>query len=432
MAKKIVPQHGVTPPLSQTPGGVEWLGQFDLIDQAAAKLLLDSVILVDAVEFERGLKTALKSVPASPRGAVTAMFAIREMPKPTVRQFEEPTKPFWQNNPSYFDLDSSSKQPDAVGRGKGIGSEGAMANLVRDLCGLLGPATHLDHPSIDLMRNQRCSRVVLLDDILASGDRAVEFVSAFYNHPTIRSWISSKFLSLSVAAYAGTERAIERLEKHPRVESVHVYRRISFGSPHWKSAERAECIAVCEKYASRTRKRDFALGYQDMCTLIAFHHKCPNNAPAILWAAGRRWKPMFNRRPGLGDASWSFAPSEADRSRRQFARYVGSSASSGGDRAASHFGPGERMRLLVLSLCRRRIRRPERLSMVAEVPAGEIGGLLKELRQLGWLDSTNRPTEAGIAQLEHAKRFVRPTYTRPPLIGLPYYPRQLRGSQRPV
>src|SRR5207249_4314579 len=101
----------------------------------------------------------------------------------------------WSDPPSapipsstYFDPVDDTARPRAVGGPAGVGSEGLIANLIRDLALEDGHSAFLDHPSIHSMRSVKSPEAFLVDDIIGSGKRALDFADAFADHRTIKSW----------------------------------------------------------------------------------------------------------------------------------------------------------------------------------------------------------------------------------------------------
>jgi hypothetical protein len=168
-------------------------------------------------------------------------------------------------------------------------------------------------------------------------------------------------------------------------------------------------------------------GYGDRLSLLVFSHKCPNNAPPILWSSGREWKPVFPPNPAAGTTPWEQIANSTDRRLAALDAIL----SRGADETppSSYFEPEAQLLLLVLSLCRRRRRRVAIIADIAEVSTATIEAALARLQALGWLDVERRVTDAGYAQLEHARRLGKPKSERPLLRGDFYYPKTLRRAQ---
>ncbi|MCV5540086.1 hypothetical protein OFN30_32625, partial [Escherichia coli] len=58
--------------------------------------------------------------------------------------------------------------------------------------------------SLDQMRNLQVKKLILIDDLIGSGDRTKEFIESVYNHPTIKSRLSFGTLEIEILAYMAT------------------------------------------------------------------------------------------------------------------------------------------------------------------------------------------------------------------------------------
>lgn len=203
----------------------------------------------------------------------------------------------------YFGADPKSC-PSAVRPGKGVGSEGPVANLIRDLCTVNGASQWLDHPSIHQMRSTRTKVIILVDDIIGSGSRIRTFLQGFFSHKTIRSWHSYGCFKTIVVSFAAHVEAVNRLSKSRLISQIRSEVSIRRGSPEWSSSDRKAIEALCIKYAEFSGKRGIPFGYKDVFTCLAFDYKCPNTAPAIIWAGSNEWRALFATRPRLHEQEW--------------------------------------------------------------------------------------------------------------------------------
>lgn len=74
--------------LSEAVRGQEWVNQFDLDDRELARQLLESLVLVSGIEFERQLVSLLTATAQEAAGP-SAFFAVREWPDPSVPYLKE-------------------------------------------------------------------------------------------------------------------------------------------------------------------------------------------------------------------------------------------------------------------------------------------------------------------------------------------------------
>ena len=250
--------------LSETARGQDSINQFDLPDRELAPRLLDSLVLVSGIEFERQLVSLLTETARNAAGP--ASFS-------PVREWPDPSDPYLREN----------EEADAVGSGGDIGSEGRVAAIVRGLC-RTNPSQFLNHPSIREMRNAKCRLIVLVDDFVGSGDRVAEFYAALWAHSTIKSWHSLGLIKFVLVAYSATSRGEGRVAKLLDLGPELVRGCPTFQDLPISRTERSALLAGLKSYAERTEHPHCPLGYGDTGAALVFEHGCPDNVPVIFWA----------------------------------------------------------------------------------------------------------------------------------------------------
>ena len=415
--------------LRETDIAQQWIEQFDAADRMIASLLLDSLILIDTTELNRGIRDVVFAGLRDQCRPV-ALYAIREAPRilppherrePHMLKYAEP----------YFDPDDDTARPDAVGRGGGVGSEGDIAHLIRDLTRELGPSRALDHPSIHAMRSTKCPRIILVDDIIGSGKRSRSFVEWFCDHKTIRSWTSLHYTHIVVVAYAAVDRLSKRLRSHRFVSSTLSDRSVQQGRRFWTDDQRQAIKTLCRDYAPNTSRPGLSLGFGEALTCMVFEHHCPNTAPAILWAERKiTWKALFKKRPGLGTLAWPVSINQTQRD-STFLASIRQEKLSLQDWQNHFSGPG-RLRILVVATVAKKLHRPQILSECLEISVAKATTLLQECRELGWIDAVPRVTADGIRALDYARKCG---ILKEDVIELKegfYFPRSLRMARGSV
>ena len=408
--------------LDETEVAQRWLHQFSDVDRSTAKLLLDSLLLVDSQRFERTLNLLIRRAIERHGGtSATALFSV--LPRDAMEQVPIiPSEDFENLAPEnrhliprrsvYFpQLDRD--RPNAAGIAANKGSEATVATLLRDIAQHLGSSRVLDHPSIHSMRSTKCHLAILADDIVGSGDRASHFIDAFCRNKSIRSWISLGYIRIVVVAYAGTQSGVTRLKKMRGVVDVIVRALLPRGRSFWTDAQRRHVEALCKNYGNRTSRSSLALGYKNALTCLVFQHKCPNTVPAIVWSARKSppWHPLFTNRPAFGDSIWPMAT----RPRTRVHAILRSAAD-----------PNRELRMMTLLAVARRRRSMVALADFLEVDSEQATSLLHECQVSGWVDSNCVLTHRGLRELQYAREQGLAKSSRLPLKPDPYYPRQLR------
>ncbi|WP_317178478.1 hypothetical protein [Pectobacterium sp. HCp5_1] len=162
-----------------------------------------------------------------------------------------------------------------------IGSEGVLANLIsKKSDSLKFRKKYFLQPNIDTIRREKIKNLVIVTDLIGSGQRIIDMIQSLWMIETIKSWFSLKYIRLHIVCFACTKRAEKLISKHPFKPQIHKY--MSECPTIWDSFpdfERSRIISLCEKYGSFDK---WPLGYEDSGVLISFEHSKPNNIPAIL------------------------------------------------------------------------------------------------------------------------------------------------------
>lgn len=399
-----------------TRRGQEWLAQFDPLDIDAAIRLVTALELVPSREIEAALLHLLEGL-ATRLTLPIALFAARELGVGELRQLP--------GHHYLGSVDNKSFHPPAVGPGHDVGSEGRIAQLIGNL--RVRNRVFLDHPSLTQMAKRKVRHIVLVDDFIASGKRISSFLAHLYEHPTVKSWVSLKYVAFSAVAYSATEAGSKRLQRCRPPLHVEFHRGCpTFDRQRWSDAERRAVSGICHKYAERVHvvDRPHALGYRNSQALMVLEYNCPNNVPAIVWSRSPRWSPLFPRRMIPTDLLPEFmAPSEYQSISARLVRLGQHRLSQNPDLIG--FGDTARKLVLFLSAVSRRFRRYVHLSTVTGLSVSECRSLRTQCLQWGLISSENVLTEAGRTELARL-RSKGPLFPPVDSSDEPYYPQSLR------
>ena len=387
------------------PNVVEtWLDDFADHDRARAAKLYQTLSFVTNTDFEVGIRRLLEDV-LEQAGAPVAVFAVRGL------AYEKRTKTHYLGA-----LGDRERKPMAM-IADDPGSEGRLAHLLSILANFASGSL-LSHPTINEMAEAGCRTIVFVDDLLGSGRRMRAFANHFYEHPTIRSWISLKHISAFLGlGFAGTSAGLRRAQwvKLPHF-TVQLHRAAPTIGDAFEPTEVDGIRDLCFTYAPRTSRAALPLGYHKTACLMIFAHACPNNAPAILWASkAGSWHALFPERLvpaelllGAGmrpTPAWPTRPSSEDSNEAEHSK--------------------ARDTAMILRLSRRKSHPATqrfRLSIVTGLPLTELRDLLARCVRAGLIDSHGRTTAAGVLELSRLSA-LRPPSRRSPT---PYFPKQLR------
>jgi hypothetical protein len=430
--------------LSGTREASLWLSQFAAADIPRAMRLLDDLTIVTPLDYLTRIKQQVETILQRHSGVI-AMYPIWDIQQlPPVGWLNERGGPA----ESVFALDTSSKTPGEVIEPPKLMMEGSVGSAIH----IIGDVVKefdgrvLDRPSLGALRRTRCTRILLLDDIIGSGQRVTEYLESFYLHPTVKSWCSHPGLQISIVCFAARDIAVNTLVRMPtpkvafaRPPAVEVlYDQLLFsGRSYWSAAERVAMEDLCDQYAALTDHPHMPHGYRGAFTMIVFPYSVPDTAPAILWseASDGRWKGLFPNRAVPSALLRQYEQIRRDpvdeRLSETLAR-IGQQRLSGLEWTKSAT-PTYRKLVLFLAVVARGFRRVERIAEVMEV--SKIGTLrmLAHARQFGLIDQYGVLTSRGQKELSYARSLATSAWEPSELHEQAFYfPKGLRVRQRSI
>ncbi len=388
------------------PRVAKWLENFAPARRETAMLLLDGLRLVSSTDLRRELGDLVADLAARLPGPVAA-FPAREVPKGESAHVEG-------RDGGYAIIEPALP-----------GSEAVIANVIRGVQRQPASATAI-LPALDLplMRGKRAPTILLVDDFSGSGSQILKFDCALRRHATVRSWMSGGFLTVHVAAYAATEKAIARLRRRFGDENVHILHPCpTFAGAGWTPEQLAEVETLCRGGPPRhggskrgrfprrkkSRKIDWTFGFENSRALIVFEHTAPNNMPQVLWKVSDGWNSLFEHKAVPPELLSLFQMRP-------------------GPPQEPHVGAEGAKRLgAIIELIAHRVKRPEQIAETADVSIAEAKRLLALARSLNLVGASGRLTDAGMVELAR-RRAVQPSRVLPNH-NEPYYPTQLRAGR---
>lgn len=408
-----MPFEPKSPNLLLTERGRTWLEQFAEADRPMIRQLTDALSLVSVQEFERTLQRSIEKLAKDSSGPA-ALYAAREVPRDSSLGFR-----------------NGGSGLDSVSTGSDVGSEARVAHVVRQLC-RTQPSRLLRQPSIESLLEQRVHHVVVVDDLIGSGERTRAYLDQLWSDSTTKSWWSYKKVRFTVVAYAGTAEGVRHVRQHPCKPDVEVHRYCPTldGLP-WPREQRRLARRLCKNYAGNYALRGWQLGFKSSAALLVFEHGCPNNVPNIFWAdskdSAEAWQPLFPGRASTAETASVFPPELASRTP------VSVLLSAGQKRVAKALStvldrPLSKETVIVLALLGRGINRMEAFAHATSLGVKECQVLLEACIESGLVSPRRRLTEAGAAELAGIANAAAPRTNRILELGEDcYYPLSLRG-----
>lgn len=375
--------------------------------------LTEALTLVSVVEFERNLKATIDKLASQTSGPL-ALYATREVPKGERLDFRQ-----------------GGSGLDAVARGWNTGSEARVAHIVRQMC-KTQPGRLLPQPSIEELLERRVDRILLIDDIVASGTRTRNYLDQIWRDASIKSWWSYKKLCFDVVAYAGTVHGLRRVRVHPSKPKLHVHRYCPTidGLP-WQPARRRQAVAVCERYTEIHRlPKGYGLGFGKVGALLVFEHGCPNNVPSIFWANSRddktSWQPLFPQKAITTELGSVFPDELVARAPISVLLDAGQKRIAAALRNVIDRPLPEDI-VVMLSLLGRGVHRVEALTHATGLTIRQCSAVLETCIEAGLVSPTWRLTELGRAELRGMEGAAGAQPKSAPGLGEDdYYPKSLR------
>ena len=409
---------------SQTPAALDWLKQFEASDQIDAATLLDSMLLVGMDALIDGIRSLVLDRGNRIDGAI-GLYVERELkihkgkPKPLFAEMKVP------RSGRLRAVGDGPKPVHAMGRNPEVGSEGILSWLVTEICRQY-PHKYVSHPGPDEIRQKRIRGFFVITDFLGSGKRTSTYLDAAWRVRSVKSWRSGKQISFHVIAYSGTKDGILRVQSH-RARSTVSYVKASPTIDDAFSKNAGRFKDLCRRYDPVSNHPIWSLGFGGVGALIAFAHGCPNNAPRMLHSSKENypWTPLFAGRvtaASRGDFPNSERPlSEVQRRLRRL----------GDEKLAdspwlSRLTDHGRVMLIVLAALRRGPRFDFALSERTGLTISEIDAALAVASELNWIRNDRRLTEAGIDELEQARKRDQQRISLPTQAKPLYVPTSLR------
>lgn len=418
--------------------GMAWLRQFDLRDQKVAANLLGVFCFVSRDEFASGLREQVLHKARCIDGPI-ALYAERELghrlgvPHRLFKESRGKVKRAYGVGPPPV-KSPRAYQPE-------VGSEGIVAQLITDLCRQF-PKRFLNHPGPDKIRETHARAFWVLSDLVGSGRRAYDYLSAAWKSRSVRSWRSGGFVQFGVIAYAMTQSGQSRIDRHPCKPLTSCVQPCPTIFSAFSGSAIDAYVSLCERYDPVSPKPETfndaeSLGYGGVGALIAFAHGAPNNCPRIFHKTSKRahgWIPLFPARVTAGLPPTGFGRSLRPETISARLNALGSKALAKSP-AARNASIDVKKRYLVLAALARGQRGDVILAIKTGLSTYEVEHVCNELEGFGWIGPRRVLTDTGLGELRHLRRKAQ---QKPQRAGAnaevektPYYPTSLRAPVIP-
>ena len=408
------------------PATQEWLAQFHPIDQPMVTELLEAILLVGRDAFSDGLRKLVKERISAGIGHV-GLYAERELRK-------------YKGVPNALFKSTRTKHKRAFGLGPApvkstkaydpsVGSEGIVAQLITELC-REDKRQVFNHPGPDVIRKYKIRRFFVLTDLIGTGNRARNYVESAWKVRSVRSWHAMKFLRIEVIAYAATSRGAARVCAHRSKPHVSMVSPCPTIDTTFSQIKRKYVKEICVRADPVGPDFVDSIGYCGQGALIAFGHGMPNNAPRMFYKSSARWTALFPERVTAEIASLfeNLETAESIARRLRAMRQIRLAKSPWLNDAK----PAMWKLMLVMAAVSNGPRSPTAIAERCKLKLFEAEALLTEALRLGWMNAVHRLTEAGHAQIAHAKTMGKGASQLAMLSFKDksfYYPKQLRAPK---
>jgi hypothetical protein len=408
--------------LSQTNEGQSWLAQFAQRDRPTAASMLDAMLLLNEEQVITSIRSALDRIADGRRGRKRRIALYVE------REFQEAAffkSALLADNAGVLRRRAVGKSgPPAVKPIRGrtrVGSEGMLAFVVSQQTEAR-PTVFMNSPGPDRLRGKTAPAgdIIIVTDFIGSGNRVTSMLDKFWSVPTIRSWVSRKFVRFRVVAAAATTTGASNIRGHrlrPEVDVEWMAPTISTGSIR-NSLDWYRLIGL--NGPSEGRDGCDRFGFNKDGALVAFSYRIPNNTPAMVHHSSGGWRALFTGPAPTGLKTLFGVRSKAE--------VVDDAAANVGLVLGRELTDEDRATMLVLTLLRGRWHKGSAtaLSSRTGMPVHTLLDILGKALKDGLLTANGRLTDKGYEYLAAGKLAERPK----PIVVTnekPYYPESLRS-----
>ncbi len=182
--------------LDESELGKAWLAQFPLIDQEIGRQLLRSLRLVSHLKFTTGIGQEVVRLLKDLDGKNAALFSVKETPpskySPLIGTEEEGAR--------LLEEEKSQLRRRA-------GSSADLVHYMNENASRVYGKCIQAEPTVHSMRSQQIKNIILIEDFIGTGKRISTYLRSEMD-PTLKSWISYKWVKLWIVAYGGLDRGI--------------------------------------------------------------------------------------------------------------------------------------------------------------------------------------------------------------------------------
>lgn len=178
------------------------------------------------------------------------------------------------------------------------GKSGAMISYNFRLNSDISEENFLDDDSIRHLEQGRIENIVLLDDVISTGNQAIKEIQKVTEKLT-----PFGVKNIFILTACGMREAIQKVQEETKAYTFSAFEYDkedtvkSFDSPFYQGIpydERAKLLSRLEKYGEVCYKSN-PLGYHGIGALIAFYYNTPNSSLPIIWSDNNSWIPLFKR-----------------------------------------------------------------------------------------------------------------------------------------
>ncbi|PWQ97079.1 phosphoribosyltransferase-like protein [Leucothrix arctica] len=275
-----------------SPEITEWLSQFSVDQKPIAKNMLLNLEFVSRDQYSRWLKGTVKTLTSKEKSAI---YSVRKLDKENPR--------LWSESGELLDRTGQSQ-----------GSEdlvySVISSLIKEDFQVKNDSQDslFDHPSINVLREEKIHNIILVDDSIGSGKRVSGFLNSMFEHKSFISWWNYGLIKIKIVSFSrkkeaeklvltkayGSNSLKRKFPKSSKIQFVSekVYSFQGAEARWGKSYE--EICTLCDKKTVISKK--YRKGYGGVMANIVFYHSVPNNIPGLIWFDSTKWSGLFPKR----------------------------------------------------------------------------------------------------------------------------------------
>lgn len=186
-----------------------------------------------------------------------------------------------------------------IGRtSKGKGSEDLVINAIHDLC-KSNESPLLESPDTKTLRANKIRNIIFVVDNSISGDQVNQYLYAFFDNKTIRSYWSRNYFKVTILSFCISKRAKDKIKSNKFIANKLKKEPSCISFEYFLNEGKWDDYDVIKDLLKRYTQipKKYRLGYDESAGNVIFEYSIPNNIFGIFYCKVKnKWRPLFEDR----------------------------------------------------------------------------------------------------------------------------------------